>query len=126
MIGGALVTAGIVWLTQIDGDSSYAGAVVGPMLLFGTGSGLSFLPLNMVILSQVQPQDAGAASGLLQAMQQVGATLGLAILVNLFETARKDATLPRARARRRRGTTYSARASPPPRWAARRSRWQRC
>ncbi|KUJ67392.1 MFS transporter [Streptomyces albus subsp. albus] len=94
VVGGILVTAGIVWLTRIDADSSYAAAVVGPMLLFGTGSGLSFLPLNMVILSEVRPQDAGAASGLLQAMQQVGATLGLAILVNLFETARKDATPP--------------------------------
>ncbi|MFI1107936.1 MULTISPECIES: MFS transporter [Streptomyces] len=92
--GGVLVTAGIVWLTQIDAGSSYAAAVVGPMLLFGTGSGLSFLPLNMIILSEVKPQDAGAASGLLQAMQQIGATLGLAILVNLFETARKDATPP--------------------------------
>lgn len=92
VVGGVLVTAGIVWLTQIDADSSYAAAVVGPMLLFGTGSGMSFLPLNMVILSEVQPKDAGAASGLLQAMQQVGATLGLAILVNLFETARRDST----------------------------------
>ncbi|MEV0912447.1 MFS transporter [Streptomyces hokutonensis] len=89
--GGVLVTAGIVWLTQIDAGGSYLSSVVGPMLLFGTGSGLSFLSLNMIILSEVKPEESGAASGLLQAMQQVGATVGLAILVNLFASGRKDA-----------------------------------
>lgn len=91
VFGGVLVALGILWLTQIDDSSSYAGGVVGPMLLFGIGSGLSFMPLNMIILSEVPPKDAGAASGLLQALQQVGASLGLAILATISGTASKNA-----------------------------------
>jgi predicted MFS family arabinose efflux permease len=79
MIAGmVLVTAAIVWVS-----------IIGPTILFGAGVGLSFMPLNMTILMGVEPKDAGAASGLLQAMQQVGASLGLAILVTVFNSALK-------------------------------------
>jgi hypothetical protein len=55
------------------------------------GVGSSILPLNVVILSRVQEQDSGAASGALQTMQQVGGSLGLALLVNVFGTASRAA-----------------------------------
>jgi hypothetical protein len=42
-------------------------------------------------LATVPPEDAGAAGGVLQTMQQVGATLGLAILVTVFGTASHNA-----------------------------------
>ncbi|MFI6579527.1 MFS transporter [Embleya sp. NPDC050493] len=91
VLGGVLVAAGILWLTRIDDTAGYAGAVLGPMILFGIGSGLSFMPLNLIILSEVPAADAGAASGLLQALQQVGASLGLAILAAVSNAASRDA-----------------------------------
>jgi predicted MFS family arabinose efflux permease len=88
--GAALITAGMLWLTQISAATTYFPGLLGPMLLFGIGGGLSFTPLSVMILSGVQRQDSGAASGLLQAMQQVGASLGVAILVTRFGIVSRD------------------------------------
>lgn len=82
--GAALITAGMLWLTQISADSTYLTNLLAPMLLFGVGAGLSFTPLSLMILSGVQREDSGAAAGLLQTMQQVGGALGVAILVTRF------------------------------------------
>jgi EmrB/QacA subfamily drug resistance transporter len=89
--GGALITLGMLWLTRLSADSGYAVGVLGPMILVGAGTGFSFMPLNMTIVSGLPPQDAGAASGLLQAMQQIGGSLGLAILVTVFGTETRSA-----------------------------------
>nr|BFE59756.1 MFS transporter [Dactylosporangium thailandense] len=85
--GMILVTIAIVALSLLKASSNYWVAVLVPTMLFGAGVGLSFMPLNMTILAGVDPKDAGAASGLLQAMQQIGASLGLAILVTAFNGA---------------------------------------
>ncbi|MDT7649581.1 MAG: hypothetical protein QOI36_987, partial [Pseudonocardiales bacterium] len=53
------------------------------MLLMGIGGGLAVSPLSVVIMATVPPEDAGAAGGALQTMQQLGATHGLAILVRV-------------------------------------------
>ncbi len=91
VIGATLITGAIVWLTHISATSGYLSGVLGPMLLLGVGVGCSVLPLNVVILSGVLRQNAGAASGVLQTMQQVGGSLGLAILVTVFGTATSNA-----------------------------------
>jgi EmrB/QacA subfamily drug resistance transporter len=91
MIAGAIsVTAGMVWLTRLTVDSSYLGAVVGPLVLFGFGAGMIFIPLTGRALAGVQPENAGAASGLLNVLQQVGGALGLGILVTIFGTASRS------------------------------------
>lgn len=82
--GGILITLGMIWLTQLSAETQYATGLLGPMLLFGAGMGLSFTPLSIVILSGVESSDAGSASGLLQTMQQVGGSLGIAILITQF------------------------------------------
>jgi MFS family permease len=61
------------------------------MVVLGLGGGLGFVPLNPVIMSTVAPKDAGAAGGALQTMQQVGSSLGLAVLVTVFGTAARHA-----------------------------------
>ncbi|TWD81093.1 EmrB/QacA subfamily drug resistance transporter [Kribbella amoyensis] len=90
--GGIFVLLGMLWLTRATVDSSYLGGVVGPLLLFGTGAGLIFIPLTGRALAGVKPEDAGAASGLLNVLQQVGGALGLGILVTVFGTASRNAT----------------------------------
>ncbi|MEU6062729.1 MFS transporter [Streptomyces sp. NPDC047097] len=91
MITGALLAAaGLVWLTLVDVDSTYAGSILGPMLVFGFGMGLQFVSLTLMALSDVAVRESGAASGLLNATQQVGGSLGLSILVTVFGTASAD------------------------------------
>jgi len=91
MTGSAVLIAGLVWLTQLDVHSGYFPAIFGPMLILGLGGGLGFVPLTPVIMSTVSPKDAGAAGGALQTMQQVGSSLGLAVLVTVFGTVARHA-----------------------------------
>ena len=49
------------------------------------------MPLTATALAGVAPQDAGAASGLVNVMQQVGGSLGLAVLVTVFGSASRHA-----------------------------------
>jgi predicted MFS family arabinose efflux permease len=85
--GASLVVISTVWLAQISVSSPYAPAIVVPMILLGLGVGSSFLPLSIIVLSGVPGNEAGAASGMLQTMQQVGGALGLSVLVTAFGTA---------------------------------------
>ncbi|MBO0831498.1 MAG: MFS transporter [Actinobacteria bacterium] len=82
-----LTLAGSIWMTQLSASSSYLAGLAGPLLLFGLGIGLSVPALNVTILAGIQPRDSGAASGLLQAMQFTGGTIGLALLVAIYGTA---------------------------------------
>lgn len=91
MVTGALCcAAGLAWLTQTDIDSTYMGSIFGPMLVFATGMGLQFVSLTLMALSNVPDRESGAASGLLNATQQVGGSLGLSILVTVFGTASRN------------------------------------
>src|SRR5262249_27189453 len=88
LIGGAsLVVLSTLWLTQISISSPYFPSIILPMILLGAGVGSSFLPLSLIVLSGVPGNEAGAASGMLQTIQQVGGALGLSILVTAFGTA---------------------------------------
>ena len=88
--GALLGTVGLAWLSQISVTSDYLTGILGPMLVFGLGMGLLFVPLTIVAVSGVEPHEAGAASSLLNVMQQVGGSLGLSILVTAFGTASRN------------------------------------
>ncbi|MFB7297219.1 MFS transporter [Streptomyces rubiginosohelvolus] len=91
MVVGALLAAiGLGWLTLTDVHSSYLGSILGPMLVFGFGMGMQFVSLTLMAVSGVAPREAGAASGILNATQQVGGSLGLSILVTTFGTASRN------------------------------------
>lgn len=82
--GAASLTAATLWLTQLSATSGYLTAFAGPIVLFGLGGGLLFMPLSAMLLSGVRLEDSGAAAGAMQASQQLGAALGVAILVSVF------------------------------------------
>ncbi|MCU4183546.1 MFS transporter [Acidiferrimicrobium sp. IK] len=83
LTGLVSITAGMAWLSQEQASAGYLAGVFGPLLLFGFGAGSCFMPLAFSILQGVDRNDAGAASGMLQTMQQVGGSLGLAVLVTV-------------------------------------------
>ena len=92
MVTGLLpVVAGMTWLSRITPGTGYLAGVLGPMLLIGAGMGLVFVPLTMASLAGVRPEDSGAASSMVNVTQQVGGSLGLAILVTAFSSASRDA-----------------------------------
>jgi hypothetical protein len=94
MVAGSLLAAGgLFWLSRISVTSSYVDGLLGPMLVFALGLGFLFVPLTILAVSGVSRGESGAASSLLNTMQQVGSSLGLSILVTVFGTAsRNEAT----------------------------------
>ena len=78
--GSASIAGGMFWLSRISEHSSYAGGLLGPMLIIAAGLGLLFVPMSLVSLTKVRENDTGVASSLFNVGQQVGGSIGLAIL----------------------------------------------
>ncbi|MFG3020206.1 MFS transporter [Streptomyces sp. NPDC048254] len=92
LTGISLLVVAAGWLWRLRPGDGYVTGVLGPLLLLGAGIGLSFMPLNATILARIEPREAGAASGLLQTLQWLGGTLGLAVLVTVYGTVTRHAT----------------------------------
>jgi EmrB/QacA subfamily drug resistance transporter len=83
VLGASVATVGLFLATGIQADSSYLRIVVS-LVLMGAGSGSTFVTLTSASLADVAPEVAGAASGLVNVSQQLGAAVGLAVLVTVF------------------------------------------
>ena len=90
-VGVVLTLIGMLWLSRVEAGSSYLTAVALPMVLIGAGQGFAFAPLTSLGLAGVNPQEAGAASGLVNTFHQLGSSLGLAVLVAVGAAASADA-----------------------------------
>ena len=80
LAGSVILTGGMFWLSRITEHSHYASGLLGPMMVTALGMGLLFVPVSLVALAGVRNNDAGVASSLLNTGQQVGGSIGLAIL----------------------------------------------
>ena len=81
LVGGAAISAGaMVWLSRITEHSTFAGGMLGPEIVLGAGLGLLFVVVFLVGLTKVSNNDTGVASSLVNVGQQVGGSIGLAIL----------------------------------------------
>src|SRR6516164_2191188 len=85
--GMLLAAGGLVWLTRIGLHSGYASAVLGPLMLAGLGFGFTIAPSMNTGTFGVAPQDAGVASATLNTGQQVGGSIGTALLNTIFASA---------------------------------------
>ena len=86
--GGAVVgLIGMAWLSRLSVSTQFFPNIVLPMVLLGAGIGVAFIRLTGVSVSGVKPSQEGAASGLVNVAQQVGGTLGLAVMVTIFGAA---------------------------------------
>ena len=93
LIGGlTLAVAGVTWLSRVSDGTHYFPQIAIPLALVGVGIGLAFTPLTAAGIAGVAQGDAGAASGLLNVSQQLGASLGLGILITVFASATRSAT----------------------------------
>jgi EmrB/QacA subfamily drug resistance transporter len=81
LIAGSLIASGgMAWLSRISEHSTYTSGLLGPMLVTAAGLGMLFMPLTLVALSRVSDRDAGLAASLPNVGQQVGGSIGLALL----------------------------------------------
>jgi EmrB/QacA subfamily drug resistance transporter len=81
--GAAWVALGLLLLARIDPASTYAGTLLPGLVAAGFGLGLTFVPLTTAAMSSAGPADAGVASALFNAAQQVGGAIGLAVLTTV-------------------------------------------
>ncbi|MFD4367093.1 MFS transporter [Rhodococcus sp. NPDC058521] len=81
--GLALATLGTFLLTRWDTQSEFWPTLVTPMVIIAFGLGLTFVPLTISAVSKVEDNESGIASAILNAAQQIGGALGLAILSTL-------------------------------------------
>jgi EmrB/QacA subfamily drug resistance transporter len=88
MTGGfAAAALGLTWLSRITPDTSYLAHVLPAELLISLGMGTAFVPMSSTALFRVSPHDAGVASATLNTAQQVGGSLGTALLNTLAASA---------------------------------------
>ncbi|MGX1131537.1 EmrB/QacA subfamily drug resistance transporter [Streptomyces glaucescens] len=85
--GMFLATLGMLLLTRLTVDSGYATDVLPALMLTGVGMGLTYTPVFATSTAGVAPRDAGVTSATLNASQQVGASLGVALLNTVATTS---------------------------------------
>jgi EmrB/QacA subfamily drug resistance transporter len=90
VVGAAMVAGGMFWFSQLTEHAGYFSQLLGPQLVSSVGLGLVFVPLSLVALHNVAEQDSGVASSLLNAAQQVGGAIGLAVLGTVAWTTVAD------------------------------------
>lgn len=83
-IGLSLMTAGLVLLiAMLDGSAGF-GSMVAPFAIYGFGMGMIFVPLFDIIVGDLADDEVGSASGVLTSVEQLGASLGIAVLGTVF------------------------------------------
>ena len=88
--GMALTIVGMLLLTQLPVNGSYATDVLPSLLLTSLGMGAVFMPLTLIATTGLEDEDQGLASGLFNTSQQIGGALGLAILSTLAASRTAD------------------------------------
>jgi len=85
--GMLLGAAGMLYLTRLGIDSSYATAILPALIAIGTGLGMAMSSAMNSATLGVRPADAGVASATVSAAQQVGGSLGTALLSTIASSA---------------------------------------
>ena len=78
--GAALLAGGLFLLSRIPAHASYAPDIVLPLLIVSVGFGLIFFPTTVAAVSGAARHESGLASAVLNVSQQLGGSIGLAVL----------------------------------------------
>ena len=88
--GGVLAAGGMLGMSTLQVDSTYLTGLLPWIMLLSFGLGLVFVPLTLTAVSGVAREDSGVGSAVLNTMQQVGGSLGLATLSTVAVSAATD------------------------------------
>ena len=104
VIPGLLLAAlGVALFTQLTPDASYSASVLPSELLLGFGLGLAIVPCISTATQNAEPQDVGMTSAMTNTSQQIGASIGTALLNTIAATATADLPRRPPRPERQRG-----------------------
>ena len=83
--GLGLAAVGLLLLARAPVDGSYLVHVFPSMVLLGLGAGMAFNPVLLAAMSDVEPQESGLASGIVNTSFMMGGALGLAVLASVAD-----------------------------------------
>ncbi len=83
-VGPLVAASGLLLMSRISVEGSYAAQVLPGQLLLGVGMALVFVPLQNVALLGIEPRDAGVASAAVTATQQIGGSIGTAVFTAVY------------------------------------------
>jgi EmrB/QacA subfamily drug resistance transporter len=89
-IGALVASAGLLLLLRTGVDSTYVGTVLPALIVIGLGMGTIFSSAMNTATTGVARQDAGVASATVNTMQQIGGSIGTALLSTIFADVVKD------------------------------------
>jgi len=80
----AIGIGGVILVLTRDGGQLTALHLTPPLAVYGLGMGMIFVPLFDIIMGEVGDHEVGSASGMLESLQQLGSSLGVAVLGTVF------------------------------------------
>jgi MFS family permease len=83
-IGLAMQAIGLAWLGLVTTPTVDYAQLIVPFIISGIGMGLFFAPVANIVLSAVRPQEEGQASGVNNAIREMGGVFGVAVLASVF------------------------------------------
>ncbi len=89
-IGALAVAGGLFWLSRIGDQVSYVPDILGPLVVLSVGLGLIFFPTTLVAISGAARHESGLASAVLNVSQQLGGSIGLAVLGTVASNVTSD------------------------------------
>jgi EmrB/QacA subfamily drug resistance transporter len=89
-VGLAVSAIGLLWLAQLDDDTTYARGLLPGLLLIAVGAGLAFVSLATAALEDADDEQAGVASGLLNSSAQIGGAVGVAAMTTVAAATTAD------------------------------------
>src|SRR5207249_7239096 len=84
--GLLLASAGLLLLVRAPVDGSFVTDVLPSMILLGLGAGMAFNPVLLAAMGDVDPAEAGLASGVVNTSFMMGGAVGLAVLASLAQS----------------------------------------
>ena len=84
ILGLVLLTAGLLFFTQVSPHGTYLADLAPGFVLAGIGLGFAFIPVTIAALMGITDDEAGLASGLINTSQQIGGAVGVALLATVF------------------------------------------
>jgi EmrB/QacA subfamily drug resistance transporter len=81
---------GLLLLARVPVDGNYVVDVLPSMILLGLGAGVAFNPVLLAAMSDVEPQESGLASGIINTSFMMGGAVGLAVLASVAASRTSD------------------------------------
>ncbi len=87
LVGLAMAATGMLLLTRVGVEGNYWGEVFPAIMIMGLGMALVFIPASSTALFGVADRDTGVASATLNTAQQIGGSIGTALLTTVYTQA---------------------------------------